>query len=339
MKILGVEFAPLFIPTERRLQTLGVMHYTYAFLFFGFGMLLSFIYIFLFTSYWYIPLAYSLWYYMDHQVSEQGGRRSNWVRHWTLFEHAARYFPLELHKTEELHPGKNYIFACHPHGVMSQSHFHNFATEGTGFSKKFPGIKPYLCVLAGQFMFPIFRDYFLLTGSISVSKQSLEWVLAKEGKGNAVAIMIGGAAEALDAHAECLKLKLKPRKGFCRLALKHGADIVPVFTFGENGVFDQVPNPPGSKLRRFQNFLTHLVGFSPALFHGRGIFNYSFGLMPHRKPMYSVIGAPVHVDKTDDASPEIVNALHEKYTAALVDLFESNKLKYGLSEKDHLEIE
>ncbi|XP_005100228.1 2-acylglycerol O-acyltransferase 2 [Aplysia californica] len=339
MKVLGVEFAPLSIPTERRLQTVGALHYTFCFLFFGFGMLFFFIYLFLFTSYYFVPLAYLLWYYYDQSVSEQGGRRSNWVRSWSLFRYSAKYFPLELIKTQELHPSKNYIFACHPHGVMSQSHFVNFATEGTGFSNVFPGIRPYLCVLSGQFMFPVFRDYFLLSGAVEVSRKSIEWVLSKEGCGNAVAIMIGGAVEALEAHPGSCTLKIKSRKGFCRMALQHGASIVPVYAFGENDLYDQVPNPQGSRVRRFQNFLTHMLGFSPALFHGRGVFNYTFGLLPYRKPVHTVVGAPMDVPRVEEPSQEQVNQLHDDYCKALVDLFESHKLKYGVSEEQHLELE
>lgn len=34
--------------------------------------------------------------------------------------------------------------------------------------------------------------------------------------------------------------------------LPYSVDLVPVFTFGENDLYLQVPNPPGSKLRNFQ---------------------------------------------------------------------------------------
>nr|KAI8751415.1 2-acylglycerol O-acyltransferase 2 [Biomphalaria glabrata] len=339
MKIFGIEFAPLFIPTERRLQTIGALHFTYAFLFFGFGMLFFFLYLLIFTSYYLIPLCYLAWYFYDRPVSCQGGRRSDWVRRWPLFRWSAAYFPVKLIKTSELHPSKNYILGCHPHGVMSQSHFINFASEGTGFSDLFPGIRSYLSVLSGQFMFPIFREYFLLSGAIEVSKESIEWVLAKEGCGNAVAIMIGGAVEALEAHPGSFKLKIKSRKGFCKLALRHGACLVPVFAFGENDLFEQVANPDGSLVRRFQNFLTHALGFSPALFHGRGIFNYTFGLLPFRRPVSTVVGEPLNVERTETPSQEQIDALHGKYCAALEDLFETHKLKYGCKETDHLEFE
>uniref|UniRef100_A0A0B6Y7G6 Acyltransferase n=1 Tax=Arion vulgaris TaxID=1028688 RepID=A0A0B6Y7G6_9EUPU len=339
MKIVGVEFAPLNIPLERRLQTLGALHHTYAFLFFGSGMLLVFLYMLFFTGYYIIPLAYFAWYLYDRPVSRQGGRRSDWFRSWTLFKWAAAYFPLQLIKTHEIDPSKNYIFACHPHGVMCHSHVINFASEGTGFSSYFPGIKSYMCVLTGQFMFPVFRDYFLLSGAIEVSKESIEWVLTKEGTGNAVIIMIGGALEALEAHPGNFTLKINSRKGFCKLALKHGASIVPVFAFGENDLYEQLPNPQKSKIRRFQNFMTHLLGFSPVLFHGRGIFNYTFGVLPFRKPVNTVVGAPLTVKRVEEPTAEQISDLHDQYCRALVELFESNKLKYGCQESDHLKLE
>lgn len=164
MKILGIEFAPLDIPMQRRLQTLAVVHYTYIFLFMGFGLLFFFLYL-LFTDYYYIPLLYALWYYYDRHTSERGGRRSQWVREWPLFKYFAEYFPISLIKTADLSPAKNYIFGLHPHGIMCHSHFCNMGSEGTGFSLKFPAIRPYLCVLSGQFMFPVFREYFLLSGT------------------------------------------------------------------------------------------------------------------------------------------------------------------------------
>ncbi len=61
-----------------------------------------------------------------------------------------------------------------------------------------------------------------------------------------------------------------------------------MFSFGENDLFCQANNPDGSNLRRFQEFVKHIFGISPPLFHGRGIFNYTFGLVPFRKPVHTV---------------------------------------------------
>ncbi|GFN89225.1 endonuclease-reverse transcriptase [Plakobranchus ocellatus] len=336
MKILGLELVPLNLPLQKRLQTLGVLHYTYSFLFLGFLTFFIFLYLLLFTNYYFIPLAYYAWYYYDRSVSEKGGRRSDWVRRWRLFKWSAEYFPLELVKTCDLPPSKNYILACHPHGIMCQSHFINFASEATGFSNKFPGIKPYLTVLSSLFMYPLFREYFLLSGSIQASRASIDWVLSKEGSGNALALIIGGAKEALEARSGNFQLRLKQRKGFCKRALMHGASLVPVYAFGENDLYSQVPNPEGSKVRMFQDFLTRILGFSPPMFYGRGFLNYTFGLLPYQKPVYTVVGAPIDVSKMEEPSDEQIDHLHGRYCKALVDLFENHKLKYGLTESDHL---
>ena len=50
----------------------------------------------------------------------------------------------------------------------------------------------------------------------------------------------------------CPKLFLNKRRGFVKLALQHGRELVPAFGFGENEVYDQLPNPEGSWVRWFQ---------------------------------------------------------------------------------------
>ena len=63
---------------------------------------------------------------------------------------------------------------------------------------------------------------------------------------------------------------------------------MPVFSFGENDLYDQVSNPPGSGLRQWQTKMKDLMGFAPPLFRGRGVFQYTFGLLPHRRPIHTV---------------------------------------------------
>ena len=68
----------------------------------------------------------------------------------------------------------------------------------------------------------------------------------------------------------------------------HRASLVPVYAFGENELFKQVDNPPGSLLRRMQGKFKTAMGFAPPLFYGRGIFNYTFGVLPKRHPVHVV---------------------------------------------------
>lgn len=82
-------------------------------------------------------------------------RRSSDVLHASVFQ---------LIKTHDLLPSRNYIFGYHPHGIFCFGAFCNFGTEATGFSKKFPGIKPSLATLAGNFRLPVLRDYLMSGG-------------------------------------------------------------------------------------------------------------------------------------------------------------------------------
>lgn len=53
------------------------------------------------------------------------------------------------------------------------------------------------------------------------------------------------------------------------MAIEHGACLVPVFSFGETDIYDQVNNPRGSRLREWQDSLLRVFGFSMPLIKGR----------------------------------------------------------------------
>ena len=74
-------------------------------------------------------------------------------------------------------------------------------------------------------------------------------------------------------------------------ALKYGSDLVPTFSFGEGSIFsNMVSNPKGSFIRNLQEKILDKIGFPfPIFFLGRGIFQYSFGILPMRKPI-TVVG-------------------------------------------------
>jgi hypothetical protein len=60
---------------------------------------------------------------------------------------------------------------------------------------------------------------------------------------------------------------------------------VPVISFGETDVYDQVPNPEGSWLRSAQELCRKVTGIAPVALLGRGLFQYSFGVVPQRRPV------------------------------------------------------
>jgi len=66
------------------------------------------------------------------------------------------------------------------------------------------------------------------------------------------------------------------------------ASIVPVFSFGETNIYDQLKNPEGSFIRNVQNKLRKAMGLAPCVILGRGVFQYSFGIIPQRRPITTV---------------------------------------------------
>lgn len=57
-------------------------------------------------------------------------------------------------------------------------------------------------------------------GLCDVSKDSIDCIFRT--KGNATVILIGGAKESMDSGPSMASLVLKGRKGFIKMALKHG---------------------------------------------------------------------------------------------------------------------
>lgn len=75
MQILGVKFAPLNVPLERRLQTLAVATWFIWTAFGNFIMVIVTAYLLFYTQARYLVLLYFLWMYYDWDTCNRGGRR------------------------------------------------------------------------------------------------------------------------------------------------------------------------------------------------------------------------------------------------------------------------
>ncbi|KRZ58438.1 Diacylglycerol O-acyltransferase 2 [Trichinella nativa] len=285
------------------------------------------IYVVFFTRYWWLIALYTIWMVFDYSTSKRGSRPTHFIRKWKIWNYFRDYFPITLIKTADLDPDQNYIFGVHPHGVMAFSAFCNFCTEATNFSRLFPNLQiPRLCILAGQFWFPIRRELLLLAGMIDASQSSISWMLNKEEKGQVVAIIVGGSLESLDAVPGRNQLVLLRRKGFVRQAIQSGAWLVPVYSFGENDVYSQLEGrSQQSMLRKWQYTWYRFFGWPPALIYGQGFSENTFGIYPYRRPIRTVVGEPIPVQQCDQPDEQMVNHLHALYVEKLTELFERYK--------------
>ncbi|XP_056451361.1 2-acylglycerol O-acyltransferase 2 [Gadus chalcogrammus] len=332
---MKIAFAPRVVPLDRRLQTAAVLQWVFSFLGLAPTCIALFLYL-VFTRFWLVSVLYAIWWFYDYDTPSKGGRRFNHLCDLRLWHYMTDYFPVKLVKTADLDPRNNYVLGFHPHGVLVAGAFSNFCTNSTGFRRLFPGLDSYLLMLPLWFRAPFFRDYIMLAGLIPSDKGSASYLLQRRGGGNAVVIAVGGAPEALDAHPGTYNILLADKKGFIKLAMEHGAHLVPIFSFGENELFDQVGNPRGTWLRAIQEKLQAVMGISLPLFHARGVFQYSFGLMPYRKPINTVVGRPIRVEKNEKPTVEQLDALHQHYMEELSNLFDQHKTDYGVEKDTYL---
>eukprot|EP00887_Chlorella_sp_A99_P004280 scaffold15.g4280.t1 len=307
--------------------------------------------IFCFAACSYLPILWpALLLYAAFLFSPAGVRPSltaAWptpFKRWGMWRLVQRYFNARLHKTAELPAGRSYIFAFHPHGVLSFGGWLTFATDALHFSTLFPGIDVRLLTLRINFRAPFLREYLLLHGVCDVSKQACLNIL---GRGRSIFIAVGGGTESLYAKPGAHELVLNRRKGFVKIALQTGAALVPVYCFGENNTFRTVNElPRESMLRRAQRRIEKATGFTIPLYFGTGLF-LPFGFLAYPVQMDVVIAHVVQRPKRavgarhlcvtihpppgragDTHSAEfeaLVDKYHAAYVAGLRKLFEDNR--------------
>ncbi|KAH8372647.1 hypothetical protein KR009_001913 [Drosophila setifemur] len=346
---MKIEWAPLRVPLERRLQVAITACFTSMLV-----VLLSVSFLLVAGSLIYgglllrsLMVIYLGYVYVHHKKTQSVVDGNGWMLTRTnrVHRYYRDYFPVELVKTAELPPNKNYILASFPHGILGTGIGINMGLDISKWLELFPQVRPKLGTLDQHFHVPFMREVLRCWGLVSVSKEALMRLLSKSNDpqdknnsdgftSNAVAILVGGAQEAMDSHPGQYVLTLKNRKGFVKMAIRTGSAIVPSFSFGEVDIFDQVANPPDSLLRKFQDFVKKLTGVSPLIPVGRGFFNYTFGFLPYRRRIVQVVGSPIDVVKSDKPDSDYVEKVHGQVIEAVQKLFDQHKDQYCRNSKD-----
>ncbi|XP_022174295.1 2-acylglycerol O-acyltransferase 2-like [Myzus persicae] len=326
MKLKDVEFAPLCVPFRRRLETLAAAGWIYLVVFGGLTGWAIFLYILMATRFWWAALLYAVYMYLDRSVAWSHPNRFRFIRRLGWWTHFKNYFPVSLVKTHELPADKSYLFAAYPHGVLCAGSFSNFATDAGQFSELFPGLTSYLITLSLHFCMPFSREIGIGLCLQESSEKSLMNLLDNK-KGNVAVLMVGGVSEAFKSFPGPYHLILKNRKGFIRVALQTGASLVPVFSFGETNVYGLGEAEPNSFWDKVLKLIKWKSGNKVPV--GRGFFQYSFGIVPRRHPIVTVVGKPIDVPKIVKPEKEDIEKYHRIFIDELTKLFEENKTKYS----------
>lgn len=278
-----------------------------------------------FTTIWYSYVAVSY-----HDRPEVSGSRMNssyidqqrvgWA------EICADYFqPRIIRAGKALDKEETYVMSFHPHGILPLTVM--WLQLCQQWKKLFPGI--YACPLAASAVHqvPLMRDIIQIYGSREVSRHAFESALVNK---QSVILVPGGQAEMIESRSGQKQVRLYiGHKGFLRLAMQHGATVVPVLSFSEGELLDNIRAP---RLQKW--FIKNFAVPFPHFPYGR-----YFCPIPRRVPLTIVVGEPMKLKKIRAPSIQEISVLHMKYYASLKDLFERYKDEAGCKDYNLVLIE
>lgn len=171
---------------------------------------------------------------------------------------------------------------------------------------------------------PLLRHLLLACGGIPAENDAVRRSLREGGR---LFIVPGGIAEMfvpdLDKKEEVVLLA--SRKGFVRLALETGRDLIPVYIFGNSRVFGL------AGISKWLESVSRWLKTSLVFFYGR------LGLpIPFRQRLLYAIGRPIRVPKPGVPAPvpqDLIDRVHAEFVCAVRDLYDRYKGAYGWSDR------
>ncbi|GMH79207.1 hypothetical protein TrST_g6986 [Triparma strigata] len=297
------------------------------------GMLASILSIFVLSIYYY-PRAALLYVWLPYYTigfvskwSTRDGLQWHWFAlNFPVFAILRAHIGLTLEVSknfsqEEKKKDAKFIFAIFPHGVGS-----DFRVLLQGMLPSLaPNIHAKIRSLAASVLFvlPIIREITLFTGCIDASRSVANRALKN---GRSLIILPGGEAEQLMTKRGVEKIYLKSRKGFIKLAMRHGVPVVPCYVFGSNDLFHTSEILAGPR-----QWLVKNLGVCIPMTWG-----YLGTLCPLPVKNTICFGDPVEYKCKVDGEPtdEELNAAHADFCEKIKALFDSKKKIYGCEDRE-----
>ncbi|KAG2532451.1 hypothetical protein BBO99_00001058 [Phytophthora kernoviae] len=183
--------------------------------------------------------------------------------------------------------------------------------------KLFPNFYAHILTASVLHQMPLARDILHFYGSREVTRNAFAYTLQNK---ESVLLVPGGQAEMLEQRSAQKEVRVYTHhKGFIRLAIEHGVPLVPVLSFNEGEMMDNVQAP---MMQRW--FVKKLAFPFPYFPYGRGLLP-----IPRKVNIPIVVGEPLEVPHIPKPTQDDVDKVHTKYFAALEEIFVKYKDEVG----------
>ncbi|KAL7471972.1 hypothetical protein ACHAXS_012289 [Conticribra weissflogii] len=165
---------------------------------------------------------------------------------------------------------------------------------------------------------PLLKNLMGIFNLVDASASNIKRILStknEDGSGTSILIYIGGIAELFKSCRTEERLYLAKRKGFIKLALREGVDVVPIYLFGNTSVLSALKHGPLASIsRKFQVSLT--------LFWGKWCLP-----VPRDEKLLYVVGKPLGLPHITEPTQEDIDKWHARYCEEVRNIFEAHKEK------------
>jgi len=213
------------------------------------------------------------------------------------------------------------MICIHPHGIlcvgwMVANMSNILGSSGCGIS--------WLATPA-IFYIPFARNIFAWCGNGSVSPANMTNMMVR---GENIALLPGGFGDATLYTRGRHRCYLKQRMGFIKYALRYGYSVRPCYVFGEEETYRAFNYFEKARLYLASKSIPGIIPLG------------KYGLLPNDEIDISVVcGEPIKFPHIPNPSSAEIVKWHTNYTKTLVELFDTNKQKYGYSADTELELE
>jgi 2-acylglycerol O-acyltransferase 2 len=208
---------------------------------------------------------------------------------------------------------KQAIYVMHPHGIFSLTHVFHVGTTCTDWPYRNVRGVAHSLLYKIPFLFDFIDERVLVNSGYHHMKQALT-------DGDSISMCLGNYSEGKYKEKNRITAIVKKRSGIFRLAIETGVAIIPVLSYGEQSMFQQM-NTGG-----FLEWLSKVTGIQLNFPDIASMKKWhSIYMKPLDEKIVTHIGEAIDVGEARIATPKEINDLRVQYIIALQKLYRDTR--------------